>query len=117
MATFRFPEQPVLFSSEPLPKRTPLERKSMVLIFLSALVLGLGIAALSFLYLLAFNQIASQGIVIIDLERERNKLLLENEVWNMRISKLKSLDVIEKQKVVKQMETVNPAEIQFIQDQ
>jgi len=67
-----------------------------------------------FLYLSEFNKISSQGVVINDLERERSELIIENEVWNMRIAQLKSMDVIEHQDVVRKMPTVDPAEIEFI---
>lgn len=73
------------------------------------------IVVFSLLYLQTFNTLASQGVIINDLERERGKLILENEVWNMRISRLKSLDIIHEQPVVKSMVNVNPKEVEFIQ--
>jgi len=76
--------------------------------------LGLAIVLTSFFYLSAFNDIASQGVILNDLERDRSQLIIKNEVWNMRIAKLKSLDVIEKQDVIKRMVTIDPAEIEFI---
>lgn len=66
------------------------------------------------MYLSAFNQISSQGVFINQLERARSELIIENEVWNMRIAKLKSMDVIEEQDVVYRMPNVDPAEIEFI---
>lgn len=67
-----------------------------------------------FLYLSAFNHISTQGVIINELERSRSELIIENEVWNMRIAQLKSLDVIDQQDVVNRMPTVDPAEIEFI---
>lgn len=67
-----------------------------------------------FLYLSEFNNIATQGVIINDLERARSRLIIENEVWNMRIAQLKSMDVIEHQDVVKKMPSINPAELEFI---
>lgn len=75
----------------------------------------LAIITVSFLYLQTFNTLASQGVIINDLERERGKLILENEVWNMRISRLKSLDIIHEQSAVKSMVNVDPKEVEFIQ--
>ena len=88
-----------------------------IFVFNSYTVLGLLIASISvtcFLYLSGFNQIASQGVIINDLERERSQLIIENEVWNMRMSRLKSMDVIEKQEVVRQMPFIDPSEIEFV---
>jgi len=76
--------------------------------------LVLFIAMTSFLYLSEFNAIATQGVVINDLERDRSTLIIENEVWNMRIAKLKSMDVIDKQAVVKRMPSIDPSEIEFV---
>ena len=79
-------------------------------------VMGLFSAILltSFLYLSSFNDLASQGVLINDLERKRSRLIIENEVWNMRIANLKSLDVIEEQDVVRRMESIVPEEIEFV---
>ncbi len=76
--------------------------------------LALFIVGTCFMYLSAFNQISSQGVFINQLERARSELIIENEVWNMRIAKLKSMDVIEEQDVVYRMPNVDPAEIEFI---
>ena len=67
-----------------------------------------------FLYLSEFNNIATQGVIINDLERARSRLIIENEVWNMRIAQLKSMDVIEHQDVVRKMPSIDPAELEFI---
>lgn len=95
------------------------KKKSAVRIFvfnpysiISFLVLF--ISFVSFLYLSEFNAIATQGVVINDLERDRSRLIIENEVWNMRIAKLKSMDVIGEQAVVKRMPTIDPSEIEFV---
>ena len=96
-------------------KRTSKKMKTIVLnVYSVMLLLVLIIMGTSFLYLSEFNDIASQGVIISELESERNRLIIENEVWNMRIAQLKSLDVIEQQPVVKRMITINPAEIEFI---
>ena len=78
------------------------------------LFLFISICGLSLFYLSEFNHIASQGVVINDLERDRSRLMIENEVWNMRMAKLKSLDVIEHQEVVKKMQSIDPKEIEFV---
>lgn len=66
------------------------------------------------MYLDEFNDIATQGVIINSLEIDRSRLIIQNEVWNMRIAQLKSLDVIEQQSVVNRMPTIDPAEIEFI---
>ncbi|GEM_PF-5979481 len=73
------------------------------------------IVTVSFLYLSSFNEIASQGGIIHNLELKRSELMRESETWNQRITNLKSLDVIEQQDTVKKMPTINPSEIQFIE--
>lgn len=78
------------------------------------LFLILSIGMLSLLYLSGFNHISSQGVVIGELESKRSKLIIENEVWNMRVAKLKSLDVIEQQDIVKKMPSIDPREIEFL---
>ncbi|MDP3976248.1 MAG: hypothetical protein Q8P95_05030 [bacterium] len=77
-------------------------------------VLVILVSFTSFFYLSEFNQVASQGVIINSLERERAKLIIENEVWNMRIARLKSLDVIEMQDVVQRLPIIDPAEIEFV---
>ena len=71
-------------------------------------------AFVCFFYLAEFNNIATQGVIINELERKRSRLIIENEVWNMRIAQLKSMDVIQHQDVVKKMPPVSPAELEFI---
>jgi hypothetical protein len=80
-----------------------------IMSFLVALIF-----ATCFLYLSEFNNISSQGVFINDLEQERSELIIQNEVWNMRIAQLKSMDVIEHQDVVRRMQTIDPSEIEFI---
>ena len=116
MATFRVNKQSTTSHQDMLPKREPLEKKSLHFYGILIVSMVVSIAGISFLYLIAFNTISSQGIIIVDLGQERNKLMIENEVWNMRISKLKSLDVIEKQSVVKNMQDISPAEIEFVKN-
>ena len=113
MATITLKKRPPLIPAE---KK---KRKSSLRLFvfnpgvmISAFVML--IATLCFLYLSEFNIIASQGVIINDLEHQRSELIIENEVWNMRIAQLKSMDVIEQQEVVKRMVTIDPAEIEFI---
>ena len=69
---------------------------------------------LGFFYLSEFNAISTQGVIINDLENQRNELIIENEVWNMRIANLKSMDVIQQQSVVKRMVSIDPAEIEYV---
>lgn len=96
-------------------KRRPGKVKVFVLNFYTlCTVLILFIAGTCLLYLETFNDIASQGVIINEIEQRRSKLIIENEVWNMRIAKLKSMDVIEQQDVVYRMPIVDPAEIEFI---
>lgn len=97
----------------------PKRKKSRVTIFVMnyyaiILFLTFTIMLTAFLYLSTFNDLSSQGVIINELEAKRSELIIENEVWNMRIAQLKSLDVIERQQVVKRMPQVDPAEIEFV---
>jgi len=96
-------------------KREKSKAKKFVLnVYTIMIFMTLIIFMTCFFYLAEFNKISSQGVFINDLERERSTLIIQNEVWNMRIAQLKSMDVIEHQEVVKRMHTINPAEIEFI---
>lgn len=66
------------------------------------------------LYLVEFNKLSTMGIVIDALKNERDEYIIENEVWNMRIANLKSLDVIQGQRVIKNM--INITDVEFIED-
>ena len=65
-------------------------------------------------YLVEFNKISTFGIQIDDLKSVRDKSIVENEVWNMRIANLKSLDVIQNQDVINRM--INITDIEFLED-
>jgi hypothetical protein len=97
-----------------LPKKRQKTRQIMLNMYTLAISLFSGIILLCFFYLSEFNAISSQGVIINDLESERNELIIANEVWNMRIAQLKSMDVIQHQDVVQRMVTISPSEIEFI---
>jgi hypothetical protein len=65
-------------------------------------------------YLVEFNKISTVGIQIDDLKDVRDDFIVENEVWNMRIANLKSLDVIQSQDVISKM--VNVTDVEFLED-
>lgn len=102
--------------SAPLLKKAPESTWMLYLVDFRTLsiILFFFICLTCFLYLSEFNDISSQGVLINRLERERSELMIENEVWNMRIARLKSLDVIEKQDVVRRMEFIRPEEVEFV---
>ncbi|MGE3278636.1 MAG: hypothetical protein AB7J40_02445 [Candidatus Altimarinota bacterium] len=114
MATITVQKRPIPV----LPTENKREKNKSKKILLNAstlmMTMFLFIVLTCFFYLSEFNKISSQGVVINDLERQRSELIIENEVWNMRIAQLKSMDVIEHQDVVRRMPTVDPAEIEFI---
>ena len=112
MATLAPPPQAPVFSHHEESQSVSISEIPLIPLLLIISILS--IVVFSFLYLRTFNTLSSQGVIINDLERKRVKLILENEVWNMRISRLKSLDVIHEQPVVKSMVSVDPKEVQFI---
>lgn len=94
-------------------KRGPQRKFSLHIAHLAAFLI-LSIVVLSLLYLSQFNELSSQGVLIERLERQRSQQIIENEVWNMRMARLKSLDLIEQQKVVQMMSEITPEELEFI---
>jgi len=114
MATITLKKRTVPVQTDPKKRSSKKVRTLVLNVYSIMLMMILLIMGTSFLYLSEFNEIASQGVIIGELESERNRLIIENEVWNMRIAQLKSLDVIEQQPVVRRMITINPAEIEFI---
>ena len=53
------------------------------------------IAIISLVYLAHSNQNATKGYALKNLEVERTRLLTENEVWDMQIAQVKSLQAIQ----------------------
>jgi hypothetical protein len=80
---------------------------------LIVVVLVFAIVGVSVLYLAEFNNLATQGVIIDELEIKRNRLVIENEVWRMRIAELMSLDVIKNQEVVQAMADVK--DVQYVE--
>lgn len=114
MATISIPKQPIGLPPQDNKRAKSKTKKIVLNIYTLMMVLAGAIFMTCFLYLSEFNKISSQGVIINDLERERTELIIQNEVWNMRIAQLKSMDVIEHQDVVRRMQTIDPAEIEFI---
>lgn len=114
MATITIQKRPVLVLPQENPRGKNKTRKIVFNIYTVMFFLVFGIFVVCFLYLSEFNAISSQGVVINDLESERSELIIENEVWNMRIAQLKSMDVIQHQDVVRKMQAIDPAEIEFV---
>ena len=79
---------------------------------LIVIFLFFGVIGISILYLAAFNQIATQGVIIDQLESKRSDLIVENEVWRMRIAQQSSLDIITHQPIVEKM--VGVTEVQYV---
>jgi len=73
------------------------------------------VCVVSLLYLAEFNEIATEGVIIDSLKSQRDRLIIENEVWNMRISDVKSLDVIQSTGKVRGMVFVD--EFLYIKDE
>lgn len=113
MATIKLQKRDVSVDPVLKSRKPDLITRSLNPVTLSV-VLFMMIVATCFLYLSEFNNIASQGVIINDLERERSELIIQNEVWNMRIARLKSLDVIEQQDVVRRMEFIGPDDLDFV---
>lgn len=83
--------------------RSPLSQRIRLSSTALVVVLIFMICGISILYLIEFNKLSTAGIIIDDLQAKRDKLIIENETWNMRIADLKSLDVIKSQNIVRSM--------------
>lgn len=114
MATITVQKHPGYMPPQENKREKNKTRKIVLNVYSLLFFMAIFIFATFFLYLSEFNKISSQGVFINDLERNRAKLIIENEVWNMRIAQLKSMDVIQHQDVVKRMQTINSSEIEFI---
>ncbi|MDP2691075.1 MAG: hypothetical protein Q8O95_01560 [bacterium] len=112
MATITLQKRSIEFGSDQ--NRAQRDKKLVLNVTTIIVVLVILLLSTFFLYLSQFNHISSQGVIINELEQGRSELIVENEVWNMRIAKLKSMDVIEKQDVIRRMVTIDPSEIEFV---
>lgn len=61
------------------------------------------VAVISLVYLVHANRNATRGYAIKNLELERSRLLMENEVWDMEIAKVKALGSLEKDEKILSM--------------
>jgi hypothetical protein len=114
MATITVQKQPIGILPQENKREKNKTKKIILNVYTLLVFLGFLIFTTCFLYLSEFNLISSQGVFINNLERERSELIIQNEVWNMRIAQLKSMDVIQHQDVVKRMQTIDPSEVEFI---
>ncbi len=96
-------------------RRAPLSRKILLSSTIFIVVLIGMIIVISMLYLVEFNKISTMGIQIDELKKVRDNIIVENEVWNMRIASLKSLDVIQNQEIIRKMVNIN--EVEFLESE
>jgi hypothetical protein len=75
-------------------------KKKRVSSQVSMILLGGAIVILSIFYLAEFNKLATDGVILDQLEAQRKRLITENEDWKSKITQLRSLDVIENQPVI-----------------
>ncbi|MDD5623679.1 MAG: hypothetical protein PHI23_03145 [Candidatus Peribacteraceae bacterium] len=90
-------------SSQVLPSRSSLGRlvnQSTILLMVS---IGSLILLLALLILFHQNANATKGYMLRTLERERSRLLLEQEVLNMQVAEAQALKNLEEDKIVQAM--------------
>ncbi len=80
-----------------LSQRVELSITSLILVTL--ILVGM----ISLAYLVHSNLNATKGYALKTLELQRSKLLMENEVWDMQIAKVKSLDTLQNDPSIKMM--------------
>lgn len=61
------------------------------------------VGMISLAYLVHSNRNATRGYALKTLELERSKLLMENEVWDMDIAKVKSLEALQNDPKIQRM--------------
>ena len=67
------------------------------------------IAIISLVYLAHSNRNATKGYALKNLELRRSRLLTENEVWDMQIAQVKSLETIQNDpKILSMMRAETP---------
>jgi hypothetical protein len=84
-------------------RKTTLSHKVRVGSVSLTIVLIIMTSIVSLIYLLYANKNATKGYVIKNLEKERTKLILEAEKWDMQIAKAKSLDSLKNNPLVANM--------------
>ncbi len=61
------------------------------------------VAIISLVYLAHANRNATKGYALKSLELKRSQLITENEVWDMQISQVKSLQALQNDPKIKRM--------------
>lgn len=96
-------------------KRTVSTNIRFGVVSLLFLVVGL-FTVMSLLYLMHFNSASTKGYELNRLENERQQLVSENEIQNMRLSEARALVTIEKHPIVQRMVKVNPEKITYMKN-
>ena len=93
----------LLESNASFVRRKPLSQKVEIgitsLLFVTIVLVGM----IALVYLAHSNQNATKGYALKSLELERSKLLMENEVWDMQIAKVKSLESLQNDPKIRSM--------------
>ncbi|MFH0820963.1 MAG: hypothetical protein V1908_04265 [Candidatus Peregrinibacteria bacterium] len=90
-------------NAENFMRRKTLSQKVEVGITSLMLVTILLVGMITLVYLVHSNRNATKGYALKNLELERSRLLMENEVWDMEIAKVKSLDTLQNDPKVQRM--------------
>lgn len=83
--------------------RKTLSQKVEVGITSLVLVIVVLIGMISLVYLAHSNRNATRGYALKTLELRRSKLLMENEVWDMEIAQVKSLETLQNDPKIRSM--------------
>lgn len=70
------------------------------------------ICVISLLYLAHANKVATKGYQLKNLKEERNLLMTENEIWNMKIARSQAIDTLKKDPLIAKMKTAG--ELKYI---
>ncbi|PIZ71346.1 hypothetical protein COY07_05145 [Candidatus Peregrinibacteria bacterium CG_4_10_14_0_2_um_filter_43_11] len=76
-------------------QRRPLSQKIEVGVTSLVFVIVVLVSMISLVYLAHANRNATKGYALKTLELQRSKLVMENEVWDMEIAKVKSLNTLQ----------------------
>lgn len=85
------------FKKKTLAQKVHIGANSLIIFIVSL------ICVISLIYLVHSNQTATKGYILKELQREKNDLAIENEIWDMKISRARSLSSLQNNSYVSDM--------------
>lgn len=107
--THKFMSAALYFNSNPTEtlRKNTLSHKVEVGVNAVVFIIIVLVALISLAYLANANRNATKGYALKNLEYERSRLLTENEVWDMEIAQVQSLNTIQNDPKIKSMVSID----------